>query len=83
MKIVTDSIPLDDDSIFLAEAKLTYWQSPDCTEDREGEGQEITISTRDNGVAKFINIKTDNWSIDSSLEELLNDFKQRVGWKDN
>ena len=79
MKIITDGYP-EDDEIFLAEAKITYWQNPDCTEDREEEPQEIILSTRDNGVSKFINIKTDNWSIDSSLDTLLDDFKTRIGW---
>ena len=50
--------------------------------DQEGV-QEITISSRDGGGGKFINISTSSWSItgDNFEEEiipLLNDFKKRM-----
>lgn len=82
MEVITDGWPKED-QVFLAEATMKYWQNPDCTEDQDGEPQEITISTRDNGVAKFLNIKTDNWSI-SDVEDinfLINDFKKRIDYK--
>ena len=51
----------------------------DCTEDFDNI-QTITISTRDNGVSKFLNIKTDNWSISDvdDLVALLEDAKKRL-----
>ena len=82
MEVITDGWPKED-QVFLAEITMKYWQNPDCTEDQDGEPQEITISTRDNGVAKFLNIKTDNWSI-SDVEDinfLINDFKKRIDYK--
>ena len=82
MDVITEGWP-EDNQVLLAEITCKYWQNPDCTEGSEAEPQEIIISSRDNGVAKFINIKTDNWSIDgSNLEDdlipLLEDFKHRM-----
>lgn len=70
-----------DEYIGIQEVKITYAQEPDCTEDRDGDFQEITLSTRDGGGGFFINIKTDNWSFDSDnkgLNALIEDFKSRI-----
>lgn len=70
-----------DGEIAIDDISVTYIQQNDCTEE-EGT-QVITISTRNNGVARFINIKTpekEGWSI-SDIEELkflVNDFKKRA-----
>ena len=42
--------------------------------------QEITMSTRDGGSGRFINIKTESWSIESAdeLTNIINDFKKRA-----
>ena len=42
--------------------------------------QEITVSTRDGGSGRFINIKTESWSIESAdeLTNIINDFKKRA-----
>ena len=81
MDVITEGWPKED-QVLLAEITCKYWQNPDCTEDSEADPQEIVISSRDNGVAKFINIKTDNWSINGNFEEdlipLLEDFKHRM-----
>jgi hypothetical protein len=82
MDVITEGWPKEG-QVFLAEITCKYWQNPDCTEGEEADPQEIIISSRDNGVAKFINIKTDNWSINgSNLEDdlipLLEDFKHRM-----
>lgn len=56
-------------------------QEPDCTEDRDGDPQTLTLSTRDGGGGKFVNIKTNGWSIDqdsSDLTDIINDFKKRI-----
>lgn len=84
MEIITEGWPQEDkDQVLLAEATIKYWQNPDCTEDRDGDPQELIISTRDNGVAKFLNIKTENWSISDTedLEFIVNDFKKRINYK--
>ena len=70
-----------DQQVAIDDISVTYVQSNDCTE--EDGAQEITISTRNNGVARFLHIKTDNWSFDSleELMKLLEDFIKRAEWK--
>ena len=82
MEIITKGIP-DDNQVLLYEATITYVQNPDCTEDRDGDWQKLTISIRDNGVAKFLNIKTDNWSLDNaeSLCNVIKDYCKRIGYE--
>lgn len=82
MEIITEGIP-DDNQVLLNEAIITYVQNPDCTEDRDGDWQKLTISIRDNGVAKFLNIKTDNWSLDNaeSLSDIIKDYCKRIGYE--
>lgn len=78
MEIITDGF-LSGDKILLEEITCRYCQEADCTEDQDG-FQEIVISTRDGGRGKFINIKTESWSI-SDIEDinvLLDDFKKRI-----
>ena len=78
MEIITKEFP-NDDQICLESAVLTYFQNGDCTEDRD-EFQEIVISSRNNGIDNFLNIKTDNWSISGieDLQALIEDFKTRT-----
>lgn len=80
MKIITDNFP-NDDEILLDEITMTYYQNPDCTEDRDGDGQTITLSTRDGGGGKFIYIKTNGWSIsdEKDIDSLIKDFRIRCG----
>jgi hypothetical protein len=83
VKIITNGYPSEDEQILLDEIICTYIQEPDCTEDRNGEPQSITLSSRDGGGGKFINIKTNGWSIcGDNLEEdlipLIEDFKYRM-----
>lgn len=82
MEIITKGIP-DDDQVMLDEAIITYVQNPDCTEDRDGDWQKLTISIRDNGVAKFLNLKSNNWSFDSveSLCDILKDYCKRIEYE--
>ena len=81
-KIITNGWPKDNE-ILLDEISCTYIQEPDCTEDRNGEPQAITLSSRDGGGGKFIHIKTEGWSINGdNLEDdlipLIKDFKHRM-----
>ena len=79
-EIITDGWP-ESNQILLDEITCKYIQENDCTETKD-DGQEIILSSRDGGGGKFINIKTENWSIDgtdfSDLLFLLNDFKHRM-----
>lgn len=79
-EIINNGWP-NDGQILLDSVTCTYLQEADCTENREDDTQELTLSTRDGGGGKFINIKTDSWSINSPEEFLtiLNDFKNRCG----
>jgi len=69
-----------DDEICIDDVSISYVQASDCTEE-EG-AQEMTISSRNNGVGRFINIKTgpEGWSINKidDLVQIINDFKQRA-----
>ena len=81
-KIITNGWPKGDE-ILLDEISCTYIQEPDCTEDRNGEPQSITLSSRDGGGGKFIHIKTEGWSIcgddlGMDLIPLIEDFKHRM-----
>ena len=85
-KIITNGWP-GDNEILLDEVSCTYIQNPDCTEDREGEPQSITLSSRDGGGGKFIYIKTEGWSIcgdnlGDDLIPLIKDFKHRMDDED-
>lgn len=65
--------------IGIDDVSIQYVQTGDCTED-EDNVQTITISSRNSGVGRFLNIKTDGWSFDNidELTEIINDFKQRA-----
>ena len=81
MKIIVEGWPHDNE-VLLDEITCKYVQEADCTEDRD-ECQEIILSTRDGGGGKFINIKTESWSINGDNPEedlipLINDFRKRI-----
>lgn len=81
MEIIFKDWP-DDNQVLLDEVTCKYVQNADCTENRDN-AQEIIISSRDGGGGKFINIKTESWSIDgdnfeSEFLPLLKDFKNRI-----
>lgn len=68
--------------VLLDEVICKYVQNPDNTENQDGV-QELIISSRDGGGGKYINFKTESWSItgDNFEEELLplfQDFKKRI-----
>jgi hypothetical protein len=83
MEVIVDGWPKEGkDQVLLEEVTCKYVQENDCTENRD-DVQEITISSRDGGGGKFINFKTESWSItgDNFEEELLplfKDFKKRI-----
>lgn len=81
MEIITKGLP-NDDQVLLDEVTMTYVQNPDCTEDREGDWQRITLSIRDNGVAKFLNMNANNWSFDNTNDvvQIIEDFKKRINY---
>lgn len=80
--IITEEFP-EDNQILLDEITCKYVQNPDCTEDRDGDFQELILSSRDGGGGKFININTNNWSISgedgfNDFITVLKDFKKRM-----
>lgn len=81
-KVITDGY-YEGETILLDEITCTYLQEPDCTESQDADSQSITISSRDGGGGKFLNIKTNNWSVDTDLKSLtvvLEDFKTRMNY---
>ena len=89
MEIITDGWPdPGKEQVLLEEITCKYIQDADCTENQD-EPQEIIISSRDGGGGKFINIKTESWSItgedfEKEIIPLLSDFKARMkGWCTN
>lgn len=82
-EIITKDWP-DDNQVLLDSITCTYIQNPDNTESRGNDDdvcQELILSTRDGGGGKYINIKTNSWSINNPEDFLiiLNDFKNRCG----
>lgn len=82
-EVITKDWP-NDNQVLLDSITCTYIQNPDNTESRGNDDdvcQELILSTRDGGGGKYINIKTNSWSINSQEEFLtiLNDFKNRCG----
>lgn len=75
IEIITEGF-CEGNKILLDQISGTYLQDNDCTENSDGL-QSITLSTRDGGGGKFINIKTESWSLDDpeDLVKLLNHFK--------
>ena len=85
-KIVISNGWPEDNQILFDEITCKYIQNPDCTEDREGDCQEIILSSRDGGGGKFIHIKTTGWSIcgdnlEDDLIPLIKDFKHRMDYE--
>ena len=84
-KVITEGWP-NENEVLLESISCTYIQEPDCTESREDDPQEITLSSRDGGGGKFIHIKTNGWSIcgddlEMDLIPLINDFKHRMNYE--
>ena len=70
----------DTNEIGISDICVEYIQDGDCTEE-SGNVQCLTLSTRNNGIERFINIKTDSWSIDKidALISIIKDFSSRAG----
>lgn len=68
---------VDDGNIVVDGVSVTYSQGGDS---EEGDGELLTVSTGNNGIARYIVLKTERWCI-SDVDELigiLEDFKQRA-----
>lgn len=74
-----ENFKFEDNKIGIDDVSITYLQNSDCTESKD-ETQSITISCRNNGVTRFLNIKTENWSLENAEEmlALLKDFEKRA-----
>ena len=75
-----EDFKFEDNKIGIDDVSITYLQNSDCTENGD-DVQSITISCRNNGTARFLNIKTENWSLGDAEEilALLKDFEKRAG----
>ena len=73
----------EDGEIIVDRVSVTYTQNNDSSgEDPDGRdgAQEITLTARNNGAARFVNIKTESWSIENTdeLKALVEDFEKRA-----
>ena len=68
-----------DEEVYFDEVTMNYYQNADCTEDKES-CQKLNISCRNNGCGRFININTENWSLDDpyDLVKIIQDFCKRA-----
>ena len=72
----------NDETVVIDDISIKYLQNSDSSgDDGDEEVQELTLTARNNGIARFVNIKTDSWSIDSAdeLKAIIEDFKHRSG----
>lgn len=72
----------NDETVVINEVSIEYLQNTDCSgNDGNEDVQALKITARNNGVERFLNIKTDSWSIDSAdeLKVIIEDFKHRSG----
>lgn len=72
----------NDETVVINEVSIEYLQNADCSGDDGNEDvQALKITARNNGVERFLNIKTDSWSVDSAdeLKAIIEDFKHRSG----
>ena len=70
----------EEGTVVIDDISIKYLQNSDSSgDDGDEEVQELTLTARNNGIARFINVKTDSWSIDSAdeLKAIIEDFKHR------
>ena len=70
----------NDGTVVIDDISIKYLQNSDSSgDDGDEEVQELTLTARNNGIARFVNIKTDSWSIDSAdeLKAIIEDFTHR------
>lgn len=74
-----EDFKFEDNVVGLDDVSITYLQNGDCEDERDNV-QSITLTTQNNGVDRFITIKTDRWAIDDTeqLIEIIEDFKKRA-----
>ena len=71
-----------DGTVVIDEISIKYLQNADSSGDDGNEDvQELTLTARNNGVARFVNLKTNSWSIDDvdELKTIIEDFEHRSG----
>ena len=78
MKVVKNIDNLDE-NVYIEKGSITYIQNPDCTENPD-KCQSITLTSRNGGGGKFINIRTKGWSLDKpeDIMTLVNHFKNAI-----
>ena len=74
----------EDGEVIVDKVSVTYLQNNDSSgEDPDGqEGvQELTLTARSNGAARFVNLKTESWSVEDAdeLKTIIDDFEKRAG----
>lgn len=77
---IEDERAYKDNIVVFDDVSVTYIQNNDSCAESDEEVQTLTITTRNNGAARFLSIKTENWSIEDADEliDIINDFKKRA-----
>jgi hypothetical protein len=76
-----EKFAFEDGNVGIDKVTVSYLQNSDSSgDDGEENVQKLILTTRNNGVARFINIKTDSWSIDNADEliQIIKDFEKRA-----
>ena len=83
VRVAEEAGAWDDDVLTVDDVKITYVQSADCVS-HEDAVQTMEVSAVNNGVARFIVLKTKRWAISDigDLEVLIKDFCIRAGIKE-
>lgn len=77
---IEDKRAYKDNIVAFDDVSVTYIQNNDNCAESDEEVQTLTITTRNNGAARFLNIKTEDWSFEDADEliDIINDFKKRA-----
>ena len=73
----------NDDIVMVDDVKIQYVRGADCNSHPDAY-QHLTVSTENNGIARFIVLKTSRWAISDidDIVKILEDFKERTGLKE-
>ena len=72
----------NDETVVINEVSIEYLQNTDCSgNDGNADVQVLKLTARNNGIARFVNRKTDSWSSECAdeLKAIIEDFKHRSG----
>lgn len=69
------------EAVFIDKISITYYQEADDYDPEKDENcQHLEVSTENNGVGRYLTIKTSRWAFDDpeDMKKILEDFKSRA-----